>query len=159
MCVGLSTIRGWSLRSMSVLFTSCLSHSWRPFAELPSIDAARGDAVRRRHCVARWRHRNCYRFRFAAQGAFRRVSGRHQDEGEATISNHIGHRYVLCNSWTHAKLQLCIERSDVTESMATIRSPFCRYNMAQCVELRGEDLSCSLNKIQSIGLWKCRYNH
>ena len=31
--------------------------------------------------------------------------------------------------------------SDVTESMATIRSPFCGYNVAKCVELTGEDLS------------------
>jgi len=27
------------------------------------------------------------------------------------------------------------------------------------VELRGEDLSCYLNNIQSVGLWKCPYNH
>jgi len=27
------------------------------------------------------------------------------------------------------------------------------------VELRGEDLSCYLNKIQSIGLRKCTYDH
>jgi len=45
--------------------------------------------------------------------------------------------------------------SDVTVSMATIRSSFCGYIMASCVELRGEDLSCYLNNIQSVGLWKC----
>ena len=34
---------------------------------------------------------------------------------------------------------------------------FCGYNMASCVELRGEDLSC-LNYIQSVGSWKCLYD-
>jgi len=38
------------------------------------------------------------------------------------------------------------------ECMPTVRSPFCGYNMAQCVELRGEDLSCYVNNIQSVGL-------
>ena len=33
-------------------------------------------------------------------------------------------------------------QSDVTESVTTIRSPFCGYNTAKCVELIGEDLSC-----------------
>ena len=36
--------------------------------------------------------------------------------------------------------------SDVTESMATTRTPFCGYNMAQCVKLMGEYLSCYLSK-------------
>jgi len=49
--------------------------------------------------------------------------------------------------------------SDVTESMATIQSPYCRYNIAQCAELRGEDLSCYLNNIQPVGSWKCPYDH
>jgi len=31
--------------------------------------------------------------------------------------------------------------SDITESMVTIRSPCCGYNLALCVELKGEDLS------------------
>ena len=47
-----------------------------------------------------------------------------------------------------------IKWSDVTESMVTIRSPFCEYNMAYCVDLSGEDLSYWLNYIQSVGLWK-----
>ena len=38
-------------------------------------------------------------------------------------------------------------RSDVTESMVTIRSPFCRYNLAKYVELIGEYLPCYSNKI------------
>jgi len=53
--------------------------------------------------------------------------------------------------------------SDVTESMATIRPPFCGYTctrtMAKCVELMGKDLSCCFNKIQSVGLWKCPCDH
>jgi len=44
--------------------------------------------------------------------------------------------------------------SDVTVSMATIRSPFCGHNMTQCVESRGEDLSCYLNKIQSASVYE-----
>jgi len=32
-------------------------------------------------------------------------------------------------------------RGDVTESMVTIQSPFCGYDMAYCVELMDEDLS------------------
>jgi len=50
-------------------------------------------------------------------------------------------------------------RSDVTEAMVTIRSPCCGYNLAWCVELKGEYLwSCSL-KIESASLRKCPYNH
>jgi len=56
------------------------------------------------------------------------------------------HYFVDCSA------VLYIGRSDVTVSMATTQSPFCRYNMAYCVELRGEDLPCYLNKIQSTGL-------
>ena len=54
---------------------------------------------------------------------------------------------------------LYIGWSDVTESMTTIRSPFCGCNMAKCVELRGEDLSCYLNNIRSAGLRKCLYDY
>jgi len=39
--------------------------------------------------------------------------------------------------------------------MATIQSPLCGYNMAYCVELRGEDLSCYLYNIRSVGLRQC----
>jgi len=35
---------------------------------------------------------------------------------------------------------------DVTESMLMIRSPFCGYNLAWCVEFRGEDLPCYSSK-------------
>jgi len=43
--------------------------------------------------------------------------------------------------------QLYTRRSDVTESVATIRAPFCGYNLAKCVQLLGEDLPCYSNKI------------
>ena len=39
--------------------------------------------------------------------------------------------------------------SDFTQSTATIRSPFCGYNVTECAEIIGEDLSCYFNKIQS----------
>jgi len=38
-------------------------------------------------------------------------------------------------------------RNDVTESMATIRPPFCGYNLAQHVELIAKDLQCCSEKI------------
>ena len=34
-----------------------------------------------------------------------------------------------------------------SQSIVTIRSPFCGYNLAQCVDLMGEDLPCYSNKI------------
>jgi len=34
--------------------------------------------------------------------------------------------------------------------MDTIRSPFCGYNSAQCVELIGEDLPCYSNKFNKL---------
>ena len=43
--------------------------------------------------------------------------------------------------------------------MATTRTPFCGYNMAQCVKLMGEYLSCYLNNIRSVRLWKCLYDY
>jgi len=50
--------------------------------------------------------------------------------------------------------------SDVTESMVTVGSPFCGYdNTTWCVELNGKDLSCHLNKIVSVSLRKCPYDH
>ena len=50
-------------------------------------------------------------------------------------------------------------RSDVTESMVTIRSHFCGYETLSCVELNGEDLSCYSNKIESVSLsiWSPTY--
>ena len=48
---------------------------------------------------------------------------------------------------------------DVTESKVTIRSPYCGYNTTECVELNGEDLSCYSNKIKSVGLRECSYDH
>jgi len=41
----------------------------------------------------------------------------------------------------------------------TIRSQFCGYNWAECVELMGEDLSCYSNKIWPVSLRKCPHNH
>jgi len=38
--------------------------------------------------------------------------------------------------------------------MVTIRSPFCGYNLAQYVELMGEDLPCCWNKVQPVTLRK-----
>jgi len=49
--------------------------------------------------------------------------------------------------------------SDVTESMATIRSPFWGYNTTLCVELNDEDLSCYSNKAESVSLRECPYDH
>jgi len=46
-------------------------------------------------------------------------------------------------------------RSDVTESMVTIRSPFCGHTTIQCVQLNGEDLSCCSNKTESVSLRRC----
>jgi len=40
----------------------------------------------------------------------------------------------------------------------TIRSPFCGYNTTQWAELKGKDLSCYSNKIESFGLRKCPYD-
>jgi len=44
--------------------------------------------------------------------------------------------------------------SDVTQSTVNIRSPFCGYYMAYCVELADEDLSCYSNKTQPVWLKK-----
>jgi len=43
--------------------------------------------------------------------------------------------------------------------MATILSPFSGYNTVLFVELRGEDLVCYSNKIKSVYLRKCLYDH
>ena len=49
--------------------------------------------------------------------------------------------------------------SYVTESMVTIRSPCCGYNLAWCVELKGAHFwSCS-HKIESVSIRKCPYDH
>jgi len=48
--------------------------------------------------------------------------------------------YTLCHVLrTHT---VCMRRRDVTETTVTTRAPFCGQNMALCVELNGEDLSC-----------------
>jgi len=53
--------------------------------------------------------------------------------------------------------------SGVTESVVTIRSPFCGYNTMQCVELNGEVLLCCSNKIESViyskkmSMWSLTY--
>ena len=43
--------------------------------------------------------------------------------------------------------------------MVTTRSPFCGYKTIRCVQLNGEDLSCYPNKIESVSLRKCQYDH
>jgi len=48
--------------------------------------------------------------------------------------------------------------SDVTESVVKIRSPFCGYNMAYCVELKFEHLSCYCYKLIN-WIRKCPYSH
>jgi len=55
----------------------------------------------------------------------------------------------------HCFAVLYIGWSDVT-SVAAVRSPFCRSTRCT-VWLNGEDLSCYLNKIESVGLRKCPY--
>jgi len=62
--------------------------------------------------------------------------------------NHMAGIYSDCS--TREINNKYIGWSDVTKSVAMIRPPFCGYNMAQCEELMGEDLSCYLNK-NSIG--------
>ena len=42
--------------------------------------------------------------------------------------------------------------SDVTESMVTIRSPFCGYNSACCMELKGEICGVIHIKLNQLGL-------
>ena len=49
--------------------------------------------------------------------------------------------------------------SDVTESMVTIWSPFCGYNSAYCMELKGEDSWSYSHKIESVTLRKCPYDY
>ena len=49
--------------------------------------------------------------------------------------------------------------SDVTESSITIRSPFCGYNLAYCVELKGDDLWSYSHKIESFTQRKCPQDH
>ena len=64
---------------------------------------------------------------------------------------------LILNHVLSRKLKTClyIVWSDVTKSMVMIRSPFCGYNTTLCVELKGEDLSCYSNKIESVSLRKC----
>jgi len=59
----------------------------------------------------------------------------------------------LLNVYTKCSFQ--IGWSDVTESMVTIRPPFCGYKTISCVELNGEHLSCYSNKSESVSLRNC----
>jgi len=52
---------------------------------------------------------------------------------------------------------LYIAWSDATESMVTIRSPFCGYNTYTMRSDKGENLSRYSNKIESVSL--CPYDH
>jgi len=46
------------------------------------------------------------------------------------------------------------ERSDVTESTVTVRSPCCGFNLALRVQLKGEDLWSYSDKNKSVSLRK-----
>jgi len=71
--------------------------------------------------------------------------------------SHFSVRNILSEDLHFATLY--IGWNDVTESMVTIRSPFCGYNTIECVELNGEDLSCYSNETKSLSLRKCSYDH
>jgi len=45
------------------------------------------------------------------------------------------------------------------EVTVTKLSPFCGYNVTQCVALMGKDLLCYSNKTESSDLRKCPYDH
>ena len=61
---------------------------------------------------------------------------------------------------TQLELQLtCTGQSDITESMVTIRSPFCGCNTTSCTELKGKDWTCYSNRIKLVSLRKCPYDH
>ena len=83
----------------------------------------------------------------------RRSSCIHQRSPEMPRPRH--NNWCTANWWRYRGVTLTlycslgyditrIRGSDVTESMGTIRSPFCGYNAIKCVELNGEDLSCML---------------
>ena len=69
---------------------------------------------------------------------------------------------LRCDSRCHTRSHIGLDersaaglytgRSDVTESMAATRSPFCGYDTIRCIELNGEDLSCCSNKNESVRL-------
>jgi len=69
-------------------------------------------------------------------------------------------RLRCCLGCQHAMAEnyVYIGCSDVTQFMATMRSPFCGYNTTSCVELNGEYLSCYSNEIESVSLGKCPYD-
>ena len=71
-----------------------------------------------------------------------------------TLRNHIPKICIFLTGAAYAPCAICMatslaetQLSDVTESMVTIRSPFCGYNTTW-VELNGEDLSRRSNKIE-----------
>ena len=66
---------------------------------------------------------------------------------------------MFCFCAAQPKVGLYIGWRNVTESMVTIRSPFCGYNTISCVELNGEDLSCYSYETESVSLRKCPYQH
>ena len=80
-------------------------------------------------------------------GGLREIYGRLIDYSTGIIRTHLGMQAMHgCGQYTGC--------SDVTESVVTIRSPFCGYNTIQCVELNGGDLSCYSAKTESVSFKK-----
>ena len=107
------------------------------------------------------------RARYALVNDFERhrtwqTCGQTDADGHGTVSIHLGLPRTSRPAWAAGKtawslINTCHSRqsemswlyigwNDVTESMVTIRSPFCGYNLAYWVELIGEDLPCYSNK-------------
>jgi len=79
-----------------------------------------------------------------------------------TVCHAVSHWNLFCRHRAKHTLQTIYMRkyirwNDVTESMVTIRPPFCGYNTIYCVEVNGEDLSWYSNKTESVSLRKCTY--
>ena len=76
-----------------------------------------------------------------------------------TSAESIIRRLPTQNLIKDAPVPIYIGRSDVAESVVTIRSPFCGYNTTLCVGLKGGDLSRYSNKTEPVSLRKCPYDH
>ena len=80
--------------------------------------------------------------RLCVRACVRACRRRHFPTGLPLRSLVFSVRLVITRNWCNVGLLLYIGWSDVIESMVTIRSPFCGWNTAKCMELKGEDLSC-----------------
>ena len=65
----------------------------------------------------------------------------------STVDSLLSSRLIPRTFHRHRFFWAYIRWNKVTESMVTIRLPFCGYNLAQYVELIGEDLPCYSDKI------------